>query len=230
VWVPPLDGSEPGGGTVPTAPGIPGPQGPKGEKGDPGVPGAPGASPSNAAIKKLIGDYMIENPTGGGLTDEQIDQRIAAYMQQHPVAQGPRGEAGAPGAPGATPSNAVIKKLIGDYMIENPLTGGGVTPEQLDQAIAAYMQQHPVAQGPRGERGPQGTPGTPGRDGSNAEFDMNQARDFVDARIRVALRDFKPETGPNVEMAGFDWQKLVAAGVFGGAIVVALNVWKRRQK
>jgi hypothetical protein len=227
VWIPPLDGTGPGGGIADPVPGIPGPPGPTGPM------GPPGPAPSNALIKKLIGDYMIENPTGGGLTDKQIDQRIAVYMQKHPVAKGERGERGQqgiPGQPGATPSNALIKKLIGDYMIENPLTGDGVTPQELDQAIAAYMQKHPIAKGERGERGPQGIPG---KDGSDAQFDMNQARDFVDARIRVALRDFKPETGetaPPVQLAGFDWQKLVAAGVFGGAIVVALNVWKRRKR
>jgi hypothetical protein len=60
---------------------------------------------------------------------------------------------------------------------------------------------------------------------------MNQARDFVDARIRVALRNFKPEGSGQVQTAGFNsWLGVFAAGLAASALLTALRKNKRRAK
>jgi len=110
-------------------------------------------------------------------------------------------------------------------------TSGQVSAADLARAVGDYMASHPIAQGAQGARGPAGPQGPPGPAGSDSSFDMNQAREFVDARIRIALRDFKPETGGGtVQTAGFNgWLGVFAAGIAASALVGALQKTRRRK-
>jgi hypothetical protein len=143
--------------------------------------------------------------------------------------QGQRGPVGPVGPQGPAPSKAEIAALVSDFMDENPVAGR-VSAEQLATAVDNYMKKNPIAQGARGPAGPPGPVGPRGPAGAASSFDMDQARDFVDARIRVALRNFKPEGG-QVQTAGMnDWLGVFAAGIAAAALLGALKGMKRRKR
>jgi hypothetical protein len=175
---------------------------------------------------------MDENPVAGRVSAEQIATAVDNYMKKNPVAQGARGPAGPPGPmgpQGPAPSKAEIAALVSDFMDENPVAGR-VSAEQLATAVDNYMKKNPIAQGARGPAGPPGPVGPRGPAGAASSFDMDQARDFVDARIRVALRNFKPEGG-QVQTAGMnDWLGVFAAGIAAAALLGALKGMKRRKR
>jgi hypothetical protein len=238
LWVPPLDGRTPdqmSGGAPgpqvpgsPGAPGMPGPQGPQGPAGQVGPAGPP---VSNDTVMQLIGDYMESHPTGGGLSKADLATAIAQYMKAHPVAQGapgPQGPAGQAGPAGPPVSNSTVMQLIGDYMESHP-TGGTVTQSDLATAIAQYMKAHPVAQGPQGPQGERGARGEAGPQGSPASdggvLDLDQARAFVDARIRVAIRNLPAGGGSST--GEMNWWAIAAAGVVGAAALMAGQQMKR---
>jgi hypothetical protein len=246
VWVPPLDGRTPGqmtgGGTGPQGPagksgtqGQPGPMGPAGPVGPigPAGPRGPaGPAPSKSQISALIADFIDENPVAGKVSADDLANAVKKYMEANPVAQGargPAGPAGPRGPAGPAPSKAQISALIADFIDANPVAGK-VSANDLAKAVNNYMANHPIAQGARGPAGPVGPPGPRGPAGSGSEFDMNQARDFVDARIRVALRNFKPEGG-QVQTAGFNsWLGVFAAGIAASALLTAFRKNRRRAK
>jgi hypothetical protein len=248
VWIPPLDGRTPGqmggGGTGPQGPagqagkvgpaGPMGPAGPVGPIGPMGPAGPVGPMPDDAKIKALISDFMDENPISGKVSASDLAKAVSDYIKANPVAQGPMGPAGPVGPMGPAgpmPSDAKLSSLISDFMDKHP-TSGQVSASDLSKAVSDYLATHPVAQGARGPAGPQGPPGPMGPAGSDSSFDMAQAREFVDARIRLALRDFKPETGGGtVQTAGFnDWLGVFAAGIAASALLGALMKTRRSRK
>jgi len=254
VWIPPLNGATPdqvsgGGQPIPGQEGkqgIPGPRGERGERGPQGVPGEPGHTPTEAELNALISAFMDDHPVSGKVGSQDLAKAVSDYMKANPVAQGARGPQG---IPGRTPTKAELQALISEFLDQNPVAGK-VSSQQLAAAVADWMKSHPVAQG---ARGPQGIPGEPGRPPTTAEiasavasylkanpipsgqsgFDMDAARDFVDARIRVALRDLpSSSTSADFDFANMTWKNaalLLTAGVLGAAILGGMQKAKRRR-
>jgi hypothetical protein len=256
LWVPPTDGRTPdqmGGGSGPA-----GPQGNPGQKGDKGDKGDPGHTPTAAEIKKLISDFMDQHPVAGKVSAADLAAAVADHLAKNPVAQGERGPQGIPGEPGPAgppPGKETIKALIAEFMDENPVAGK-VSAADLAAAVSDHLAKNPpIAQG---ARGPQGIPGEPGPagpppttaqiaqgisdymkanpvpSGGSSGFDMDQARDFVDARIRVALRNYKPEsTGTaDFDLASMGWQHaamFVIGGMLGAALLNGLQQGKKHK-
>jgi hypothetical protein len=238
--------------------GIPGPQGPQGipgPQGPQGIPGEPGHTPTKAELSSLISDFMDENPVSGKVSSQELAKAVSDYLQKNPVAQGPQGipgPRGPQGIPGPAPTKAELSSLISDFMDENPVAGK-VSSQELAKAVSDYLQKNPVAQGPQGipgPRGPQGMPGpapTPEQlqkavttyisnnpiESGGSGFDMEQARDFVDARIRIALRDLpSSSTSADFDFANMSWKNaalLLTAGVLGAAILGGMQKAKRRK-
>jgi hypothetical protein len=254
LWVPPTDGRTPdqmGGGSGPAGPegrqGIPGP---KGDKGD------PGHTPTAAEINKLISDFMDEHPITGKVSAADLAAAVAAWMKENPIEAGQRGPQGIPGERGPAgppPSKETIKSLIAEFMDENPVAGK-VSAADLAAAVADHLAKNPIAQGARGpqgipgERGPAGPPPTTAQiaqgisdymkanpvSSGGGSFDMDQARDFVDARIRTALRNYKPEsTGTaDFDLASMGWQHaamFVIGGMLGAALLNGLQKGKKHK-
>jgi hypothetical protein len=257
VWIPPLNGDTPdkvaGGGTpIPGSEGkqgIPGPRGERGERGPQGIPGEPGHTPTTAELNALISAFMDDHPVSGKVSSQDLAKAVSDYMKANPVAQGARGPQGIPGEPGRTPTKAELQALISEFLDQNPVAGK-VSSQELAAAVADWMKSHPVAQG---ARGPQGIPGEPGRPPTTAEiasavasylkanpipsggsgFDMDQARDFVDARIRVALRDLPTSGGgADFDLSAMTWKHaamMLTAGILGAAVLEGLQHAKRRK-
>lgn len=231
VWIPPLSGATPdqvagGGGApgpkgdtgTPGTPGTPGPQGPQGipgPKGDPGSPGAagpqgePGHTPTKAELQALIADFMDEHPTSGKVSSAELARAVADHLAQHPVAQGPQGPQGIPG-PKGEPGSPGAPGPRGE-------PGPGPTAGQLNTAVSNYMTEHPVSSG------------------GGAGFDMDQARDFVDARIRVALRNLPQPSGGggDFDLSNMTWKHaalVLSAGILGAAILGGMQGMKRRRQ
>lgn len=230
-------------------PGQTGLRGPKGDKGD------PGHTPTSAEISALIADYMETNPPGGAIDPAAIARAVADYLKLHPVnipAIDPDtiAESVAQYIKTHPPvaDAAAMARAIANYLKSNPVEVPAVNPASIANAVSAYMRENPIAQGtqgPRGPAGPQGPAGpmpsntqisslikdymreNPVSSGGGAGFDMDTARDFVDARIRMALRNLP--SGESIGATGTNmWPGLIAAGIFGGAIVVLLGKRKKR--
>jgi hypothetical protein len=254
VWIPPLNGATPdqvagGGAPLPGKEGRQGIPGPAGPKGDRGEPGEPGHTPTKAELNALIAAFMDENPVAGKVSSQDLAAAVDAYMRAHPVAQGARGPQGIPGEPGRPPTQAELTALIAKFLDENPVAGK-VSSQELAAAVAEWMKTHPEAQG---ARGPQGIPGEPGRPPTQAEiqsavasylkanpiesgsggFDMDMARDFVDARIRVAMRNLPASGGGgDFDLSSLSWKNaalLLTTGILGAVIVGGLQKSRGRK-
>lgn len=76
----------------------------------------------------------------GGVSDEQIGNAVAAYLEENPIDVGVDEEE--------------VRSIIVAYLQENPPEGGTITEEQIETAVTNYMSQHPVAGEPGGHYTP----------------------------------------------------------------------------
>ena len=138
----------------------------------------------------------VRKNAAGEITDEQVAQAVAAYLAEHPASAGATAEQAAQIqankdaiellqqdgdgiyilSEGETladvPANfdVVVDPYTNPESPENPEgTGGAVTDEQIAQAVAQYLEENPVAEGPAGPAGPQGETGPAGPAGPQGE-------------------------------------------------------------
>lgn len=72
----------------------------------------------------------------GGVSDEQVANAVAAYLEEHPIDSGV--------------DELEVRNIVAAYLEENPPDGGAITEEQIETAVANYMFQHPVEGEPGG--------------------------------------------------------------------------------
>jgi len=119
----------------------------QGERGDPGRPPTPeeiqgaverycaahgdcaGRPPTTAEVAAAVAEYLIAHPPqpGRAPTAAEISAAVATYFTANPPPAGQRGPRGEKGEPGATGER-----------------GPGPTPEQIDAAVAEWLDDHPV--------------------------------------------------------------------------------------
>jgi hypothetical protein len=154
---------------------------------------------SPATIAAAVADYIKSNPLPT-ISPATIAAAVADYLTAHPIAQGAPGPRGPQGAQGPQGSR-------GETGPAGPI-GPAPTDARLQKLVSDYMHENPVSSGTGGD------------------FDMAKARDFVDARIRVALRDLPAAAESITPTSGALWDAL-AAGVVGAALLLTYKGGKR---
>lgn len=81
-----------------------------------------------------IEEYLAENPVSGGLTEQQVNEIVAAYIRDNNIS--------------GSVSAEEIAQAVEDYIAEHPITG--VTTEDIQNAVNAYLTNHPVRDGQNG--------------------------------------------------------------------------------
>lgn len=94
----------------------------------------------NPDIIEAILVQLDDLKNAGGVSDEQIGNAVAAYLEENPITPGIDEEE--------------VHNIVAAYLQENPPEGGMVTNEQIANAVAEYMTQHPI----EGEAGGHYTP------------------------------------------------------------------------
>lgn len=157
------------------------------------------------ALAKAVADFLKANPVKVPAVDPAaIAAAVSDYLQAHPIAQGKQGIPGIQGPPGATGARGATGA-----------PGRTPTTSEVAAIVADYMKANPPASGGGG-------------------FDMDTARKFVDSRFETNLNrlirtgELKDKLGGLLAGGGGAmWPGLIAAGIFGGAIVVLLNKKRR---
>ncbi|WP_410676642.1 collagen-like protein [Amycolatopsis sp. cmx-4-68] len=106
----------------------------------------PNLHPSAAELGQAVARYVAANPIQApGPTPLQISTALAGYLATNPPPPGPRGETGATGETGKAGDQGP-KGDKGDRGED----GHTPTAEEIQQAFAAYLREHPDALCPRG--------------------------------------------------------------------------------
>ena len=125
-------------------------------------------------IAAAVDDYLTRNPVSG-VTTEDITNAVNGYLEAHPDQfKGEKGddgytpvkgvdyfdgedgrtpvkgidyfdgEKGEPGEPGQNATPEQIAQAVAAYLEQNPVSGT-VTPEQIASAVEAYLTEHPIS-------------------------------------------------------------------------------------
>lgn len=84
----------------------------------------------NPDILEYILSQLDDLKNSGGVSDEQVANAVAAYLEENPIDVGVGEEE--------------VRSIIVAYLQENPPEVGMITEEQIASAVANYMSQHPV--------------------------------------------------------------------------------------
>jgi len=134
-----------------------------------------GETPVAPEPEELIEDPETKLPEPQGPTDAQVYAAVSAYFTAHPVEDGEDGEDVSPaqiaaavgnyltehppeqGEPGPPPSGDQVAAAVETYLIANPPPAGppgedgeDASPEAIAQAVAAYIETHPIEYCPDG--------------------------------------------------------------------------------
>ncbi len=130
---------------------------------------ARGDDPVAEKPEDIIDDPASKAPPGP--TDDQVDEAVAAYFEEHP-------------APSGEVSEADLVAVVAAYFADNPVTDGkdggtgpGPTDEQVSAAVTRYFEANPVEPGAKGD---QGEPGEAGRPPTAEEIGA-AVQDWIDA-------------------------------------------------
>lgn len=136
---------------------------------------ANGNEPVAPDPEELIENPGAELPEPQGPSDAQVYAAVASFFTAHPVDDGEDGEDASPaaiaaavgnyltehppeqGEPGPPPSGEQVAHAVETYLIANPVPAGppgedgeDATPEAIAQAVAAYIETHPIEYCPDG--------------------------------------------------------------------------------
>lgn len=88
--------------------------------------------------------------------------------------------------PDPKPTPQQLGQAIATYLAEHPIRPGRPTPQQLAEAVAGYLATNPP---PEGEPGERGEPGEPGEQGPQGEPGRPPTRDEIEAAFAAYLTE-----------------------------------------
>jgi len=119
----------------------------------PGPKGDPGPGPSDTQVYAAVASYFTAHPVedgedGANASPAAIAAAVGNYLAEHPPEQGD---------PGPPPTGEQVAAAVEAYLIANPPPAGppgedgeDASPEAIAQAVAAYMETHPIEYCPEG--------------------------------------------------------------------------------
>lgn len=135
-----------------------------------GDTGAQGPGPTDEQVRRVVAGYMADHPVQvdatalaeqvqvyfaghpPGPSTDQVKRVVADYLTANPPPAGPKGDTGSPGDAGA----AGAPGEVGPSGPPGP-PGPAPTPEEIADAVADYIQHHPLPLCPDGATAAQRT-------------------------------------------------------------------------